>query len=77
MPRRCAVEHKMPIPAHVLEGIEAVRVSGKTNMLDVPMVVKLALEMGYPEAALWVHDHQAMYVVAVFRGFRPVEGGEQ
>jgi len=43
----------------------------------VPMVVKLALEMGYPEAALWVHDHQAMYVVAVFRGFRPVEWGEQ
>lgn len=27
---------KVPIPADVLEGLEAVRLSGRTNMLDVP-----------------------------------------
>lgn len=60
---------KVPIPADVLEGLEAVRLSGKTNMLDVPMVAKLALEMGHPETALWVREHQSLYVVGVFRGF--------
>jgi hypothetical protein len=60
---------KVPIPADVLEGLEAVRLSGKTNMLDVPVVVKLALEMGHPETALWVREHQSLYVVGFFRGF--------
>lgn len=60
---------KVPIPADVLEGLEAVRLSGKTNMLNVPVVVKLALEMGHRETALWVREHQSLYVVGVFRGF--------
>lgn len=60
---------KVPIPADVLEGLEAVRLSGKTNMLDVPMVIKLALDMGHPQTGLWVREHQALYVVGFFRGF--------
>ncbi|MCL6630686.1 MAG: DUF5049 domain-containing protein [Armatimonadetes bacterium] len=68
--RRCAVEQtKVPIPADVLEGLETVRLSGKTNMLDVPMVVKLALDMGHPQTDLWVNEHQALYAVGIFRGF--------
>lgn len=63
------MEFEIPIPTDVLEGLEAVRISGKTNMLDVPMVVKLALDMGYPQTALWVREHQAIYAVGVFRGF--------
>jgi hypothetical protein len=62
---------KVPIPADVLEGLEAVRASGRTNMLDVPMVMKLALEMGFPQTALWISEHQALYSVGVFRGFEP------
>ncbi len=60
---------KVPIPADVLEGLDAVRLSGKTNMLDVPMVTKLALDMGHPQTALWVREHQAVYVVGFFQGF--------
>lgn len=60
---------KVPAPTDVLEGLEAVRLSGKTNMLDVPMVAKPALEMGYPETALWVREHHALYMVGFFRGF--------
>ena len=64
---------KMPIPADVLEGLEAVRLSGKTNMLDVPMVIKLALEMGFPVTALWVKEHTALYAQGCLRGFEAVE----
>ena len=62
---------KVPVPSDVLEGLEAVRLSGKTNMLDVPTVVKLSLDMGFPQAALWVHEHQALYIVGVFKNFEP------
>ncbi len=65
---------KVRVPADVLEGLEAVRTSGKTNMLDVPMVVKLALDMGFPQTALWIHEHQALYAVGVFRGFKATDG---
>lgn len=64
---------RVPVPADVLEGLEAVRTSGKTNMLNVPMVVKLALEVGFPEAALWVREHKAQYAAGVLRGFEPTE----
>lgn len=57
----------------MLEGLEAVRLSGKTNMLDVPMVVKLALDMGHPQTALWVREYQASYAVGIFRGFDAVD----
>ena len=64
---------KVPIPTDVLEGLEVVRTSGKTNMLDVPMVVKLALDMGFPQTALWINEHQALYAVGVFRGFEATD----
>lgn len=38
-------------------------------MLDVPVVIKLALDMGHPQTALWVREHQALYAVGIFRGF--------
>ena len=65
------------IPDEVLQGIEAVRASGKTNMLDAPVVKRLAREMGYSEAADWIDDHLAIYCVGLFAGFEPMdEGGE-
>lgn len=64
-------EPKTPVPSDVLEGLEAVRKSGKTNMLDVPVVMKLALDMGHPQTMLWVREHQALYAVGIFEGFEP------
>jgi len=67
---------KVPIPADVLEGLKAVRLSGKTNMLDVPMVVELAYEMEHYATALWVHENRKQYAEGIFRGFEATEGGE-
>lgn len=64
---------KVSVPADVLEGLEAVRLSGKTNMFDVPMVVKLALDLGFPKAALWVNEHRNLYAQGIFKGFEATE----
>jgi hypothetical protein len=65
------------IPEEVWRGIEAVRVSGKTNMFDIRVVKKLARRMGHRAAADWIDEHAALYAVGIFRGFEAVdEGGE-
>lgn len=57
------------IPARVFEGIEAVRRSGRTNMLDRPQVARLAKTFGYHEAATWLMTHRDEYGRGIFRGF--------
>ena len=62
---------KVAIPPEVLKGIEAVRRSGRTNMLARDMVAAIALELGYVDAAFWLTDkanHKA-YAEGIFRGF--------
>lgn len=66
---------KVPIPANVLSGLEAVRLSGLTNMFDVPVVIHLSCELGYPSAALWVAENKSSYADGLLRGFR-IDGGE-
>ena len=66
---------KIRVPADVLEGLEAVRVSGKTNMLDAPRVIELALDMGHDAAAFWVYENRPKYAEGIFRGFELEEGG--
>lgn len=60
---------KIEVPAEVLTGLEAVRLSGKANMLDAPRVIELAFEMGHVEAAFWVYENRPRYAEGVFRGF--------
>ena len=67
---------KIRVPADVLEGLEAVRLSGKTNMLDSPRVIELALEMGFSDTAFWVYDNRHLYAAGVFQGFVSYEGGD-
>ena len=57
------------IPSLVFKGLEAVRLSGLTNMLDRPMVALLAGRLGYPDAARWIKDYPEKYAEGVFRGF--------
>ena len=57
------------VTADVLEGLEAVKLSGKTNMLDAPRVIELALQMGHVDTAMWVYDDRKSYVAGVFAGF--------
>ena len=69
---------KVRVPANVLEGVEAVRLSGKTNMLDASRVIELAFEMEYYATVLWLRENRRQYSEGLFQGFEPVEniGGE-
>jgi hypothetical protein len=53
----------------VLGGIEAVRVSGLTNMLDWPTVAHVAELMEEDETARWIRENPSAYAEGVFRGF--------
>lgn len=57
----------------MFEGLGAVQESGQTNMLDYHTVRSVATRMGYPEVALWVHEHQHDYSEGIFRGFVAAE----
>lgn len=65
--------NRIPVPAKVMEGLEAVRLSGKTNMFDARMVVFLALDMGYLETATWVHENTNFYAQGILTGFASEE----
>lgn len=52
-----------------LEGLEAVRGSGQTNMLDLPKVQTIATRLGYLETVLWLEEHQREYTEGLFQGF--------
>jgi hypothetical protein len=58
-----------PVSREVFEGIEAVRLSGLTNMLDRPRVAEIADAMGYAETARWVRENRDLYARAIFHGF--------
>ena len=60
---------KVKVPKAVLDGLEAVRRSGLTNMLDRPVVAQLAEEFGFEEAARWVKSRPMDFAAGIFRGF--------
>lgn len=60
---------RVPVPAIVWQGVDAVRLSGLTNMLDRPEVVRIARELDFTEAAGWIEAHPKEYAEGVFRGF--------
>ena len=66
---------KVQIPENVLEGIEAVRKSGRTNMLARDTVAAIALELGYVDAAFWLEDkaNHKTYAEGIFKGFTEEE----
>ena len=48
--------------------ILAIRDTGETNMLDVPMVQQIANRLGYYELVLFLIDHQKEYVHFIMTG---------
>ena len=64
---------KVKVPSEVLKGLMAVRESGLTNMFDRPVVIRIAEEMGFEEAADWVETHRKEYAEGIFRGFEAEE----
>ncbi|MHB9036578.1 MAG: DUF5049 domain-containing protein [Armatimonadota bacterium] len=65
---------RVSVPNIVMDGILAVRASGKTNMLDLPEVVRIAVEMDFIDAAVWIESNRSSYSRGVISGFRVVEG---
>ena len=64
----------IPIPPRVLRGIDAVRESGLTNMLNRPLVAELAAALGFPETSGWILAHSSEYANGIFRGFTAETG---
>ena len=62
----------IPVSEAVWQGLEAVRLSGLTNMLDRPVVATLAEEMGFFETARWIREHRREFAHGIFQGFRVV-----
>ncbi len=57
------------VPAAVWRGLEAVKDSGATNMLDRPAVIKIAEFLGFHETARWIEAHHGPYSEGLFKGF--------
>lgn len=53
----------------IKDGIDVVRVSGKVNMFDYNMVMKLAFEMEYHETVNWMVENKKLYAKGLFEGF--------
>lgn len=64
---------RVKVPQAVYDGIEKVRVSGLTNMLDRREVARIARQWGYAQAYAWLTDHNnySVYSTAVFYGIEP------
>ena len=64
------------VSAKVFEGLEAVRRSGLTNMLDRPVVANLAARMGFQETTGWIMTHPKEFARGIFGGFHVQDEGE-
>jgi hypothetical protein len=53
----------------VLEGINAVRDTGLTNMLDRSAVAQLAGDRGHLATRDWIKANPTVYAEGIFRGF--------
>ena len=57
-----------PYPANLIEVLENIRQSGATNMLDVPVVIGLATQMGETEVSEWIDNHHREYGEIILHG---------
>ncbi len=55
----------------VRKQITAIRDSGKTNMLDVYAVQRIAFENGYHELVCFIEDYRRDYVHFILTGEEP------
>ena len=61
--------HPVRVSADVLEGLDAVVLSGETDMNDTMEVQALAYLMGYSQAAWWVEYFPNLYGAGLIHGF--------
>lgn len=66
---KVTAENPIKVPPEVMVGLQAVRKSGTTNMLDVPVVCLQAVALGYTEAANWIKENKDAYLDGISKGF--------
>jgi hypothetical protein len=54
-------KHPIRVPAAVLRGLEAVRLTGATHMLDRPRVIQIAEMMGEDATAAWARANRGQF----------------
>ena len=57
----------------VIWQIMEIRSSGATNMLDLPMVQRLAYDRGFYELVCWLEEHRKEYAHFIMTGETDVE----
>jgi hypothetical protein len=57
------------VSVRVLEGLEAVKRAGTTNMFDWRVACIQAVALGYPEVQAWIEKNTETYVEGIFTGF--------
>lgn len=61
---------KIKVSSRVYRGIEALRHSGKADMMNQPEVIVLARHLGFEETARYIEDHKREYAAGILvRGF--------
>lgn len=66
-----ATKEKIRVPQEVFDGLEFVRKSGKTNMFDYGMVMRIAFEEGFFKTVDWLDKNKDLYGKGMFQGFEP------
>ncbi len=63
--------HSYPVlvSAAVLDGLDAVWLSGETTTMDAREVQAKAYIMGYPDTAWWIEYFPNLYVAGLIHGF--------
>lgn len=64
---------KVKINTEILEGLEAVRESGLTNMFDRQAAIEIAHDLDYSDTAYWIEDNPKEYHRGIFVGFETEE----
>ena len=61
--------HPVRVSADILEGLDAVWLSGETNTMETREVQAQAYIMGYPATAWWIEYFPNLYVAGLIHGF--------
>ena len=63
------------IPKNVFTAVSAVRNTGLSNMLDLPVVISIAEALGYIDEIRWLQEpsNHSIYAQGILWGFEPGE----
>lgn len=63
---------KIKVTTQVLQGLEAVRSAGSTNMFDYKVAIAQAVALGHLETAQWIESNLETYLRGIFQGFEAI-----